>query len=136
MANSHASCDELLANAENLAVDQNWQKLTAVFESFVEETEKHFRNEEEILFPKTEGILPPGGPVEVMKYEHRQMRDLIGNLREQLGKQDQAGFLGEIETLVILMQQHNMKEEQILYPMLDQLLSEDVGTVIEEMDLT
>ena len=136
MAESHAGCDELLARAENLAAGEDWRNLTEVFDAFVVATEKHFSNEENILFPKTEGILPPGGPVEVMKFEHRQMRDPIANLREQLSEQDQTGFLGEIETLLILMQQHNMKEEQILYPMLDQILSDEVDPLVQQMDLT
>ena len=136
MTESHANCDGLLARAENLAADQDWQGAAAAFDAFVEATEKHFSNEENILFPKTEGSLPPGGPVAVMELEHRQMRELIAILQDQLSRQDQTEFLGEIETLLILMQQHNMKEEQILYPMLDELLAESSDKLMEEMDLT
>ncbi len=32
-------------------------------------------------------------------------------------------YLGYAETLLIMMQQHNLKEENVLYPMCDQHLS-------------
>ena len=51
-----------------------------------------------------------------------------------LEKQDKDGFLGDAETLLILMQQHNMKEEQIVYPMAERLLSTGQEQVIAEME--
>jgi len=33
----------------------------------------------------------------------------------------------------MLMQQHNAKEEQILYPMSDQVLGEDVPSILNKM---
>ena len=38
---------------------------------------------------------------------------------------DQPAFEDLAETLLILMQQHNIKEESILYPMCEQLIGED-----------
>ena len=40
-------------------------------------------------------------------------------------------YAGNAETLLIMMQQHNMKEENILYPMCDQHLGND-GGVLEQ----
>jgi hemerythrin-like domain-containing protein len=53
-----------------------------------------------------------------MKMEHEQMRGLIANIGGLVTAKDKDEVLGEAETLLILMQQHNMKEEQILYPMI------------------
>ena len=39
-----------------------------------------------------------------------------------IAQRDADGFLGNSETLNTLMQQHNMKEESILYPMTDRVL--------------
>jgi len=41
------------------------------------------------------------------------------------------GFLGASETLLFTMQQHNMKEEQMMYTMADDTL--DSSKIIEEM---
>jgi len=46
---------------------------------------------------------------------------------ERLSLTVQAG-----ETMVILMQQHNMKEEGILYPMIDSQMGPDVEALIGE----
>jgi len=75
-----------------------------------------------------------GGPVAVMRMEHEQVRELLQKLENSFEKQDQDGFLGTAETLLILMQQHNMKEEQILYPMAERMLATAQAQVIAEMD--
>jgi hemerythrin-like domain-containing protein len=68
------------------------------------------------------------GPTEVMRGEHRQMRDLLAQMEGALAVRDSDTFGGAAETLLILMQQHNMKEENILYPMCDNALgASDVG---------
>jgi iron-sulfur cluster repair protein YtfE (RIC family) len=51
---------------------------------------------------------------------------------EAITARDADSFLGLAETLMILTQQHNMKEEQILYPMSDRVLA-DPDTLIEQM---
>jgi DUF438 domain-containing protein len=71
------------------------------------------------------------GPTEVMRGEHRQMRDLLAQMRASLANRDSDDFGGNAETLLIMMQQHNMKEENILYPMCDNALGgSDVGASI------
>jgi hemerythrin-like domain-containing protein len=73
------------------------------------------------------------GPTEVMRGEHRQMRDLLAQMKDALTSRDADAFSGAAETLLILMQQHNMKEENILYPMCDNALgSSDVGSSVVE----
>jgi hemerythrin-like domain-containing protein len=73
------------------------------------------------------------GPTEVMRGEHRQMRDLLGQMKGALASKDSDAFGGAADTLLILMQQHNMKEENILYPMCDNALgSSDIGASLVE----
>ena len=50
-----------------------------------------------------------------------------------LTDRDTEAFLGEAETLMVLTQQHNMKEEQILYPMTDRSLAGDAPDVVDQM---
>jgi iron-sulfur cluster repair protein YtfE (RIC family) len=37
------------------------------------------------------------------------------------------------ETLMMIMQQHNMKEEQMLYPMMDQTLGQAGAEIAEQI---
>lgn len=134
MGTDHRRCDDLFVEAERKASAGDWSGAEAAFKSFVEATEHHFEMEESVLFPRFEqGSGSSMGPTQVMRMEHVQMRDLFRVMGEALQAQDSDGFLGEAETLLVLMQQHNMKEEQILYPMTDQVLESEREEVLKEM---
>ena len=62
------------------------------------------------------------------------MRELIALLSHAVTQKDQSEFLGEAETLLVLMQQHNMKEEQILYPMIDRVIGQESESFIRDME--
>lgn len=63
------------------------------------------------------------GPTQVMRMEHGQIRALLDDAVDALEQANPDDFLGLADTLLIMMQQHNMKEENILYPMCDQHLA-------------
>ncbi len=54
-------------------------------------------------------------------------------MRQSLVAEDSNEYLGQGETLLILMQQHNMKEERILYPMADEVLARDSEQLLAQM---
>ena len=58
----------------------------------------------------------------MMRYEHEQVRGLIGNMAESIENKDKDASLSLAESMMILLQQHNMKEEQMLYAMCDRQL--------------
>jgi Hemerythrin HHE cation binding domain. len=47
------------------------------------------------------------------------MRNLLARMSEAVSNGDPEKILEVSETMMILMQQHNVKEEGILYPMAD-----------------
>ena len=55
-------------------------------------------------------------------------------MSEALSNGDREEILEVGETMIILMQQHNVKEEGILYPMADQHLASYREELIERMD--
>jgi len=55
-----------------------------------------------------------------MRMEHQQMRALVQDLDNALAAKEKDEYLGLSETLMVMMQQHNMKEEMMLYPMMAQ----------------
>ena len=130
----HKHCDELFAQAEDACAGGDWVTGEKAFALLLDQLETHFTSEEELLFPAFETATGmTSGPTEVMRGEHRQMRDLLGQMKGALASKDGDAFGGAAETLLILMQQHNMKEENILYPMCDNALgSSDVGTSLVE----
>ena len=133
MAAHHKECDELFAKAEEVVAGGDWTNGLNYWHEFSTELEKHFSREENILFPEFEAATGMvGGPTQMMRMEHEQMRSLLNEIDKAGAAKDKDQFLGLTETLMITMQQHNMKEEQILYPMTDQSLS-SVAQIIERM---
>lgn len=128
MAQDHKDCDLLFATAENAASKEDWPTATQAFNDFVQAMERHLGVEENELFPAFEEATGMTmGPTEMMRSEHEQMRALFVEMREAVETKHSDNYLGISETLLILMQQHNMKEEQILYNMMDQHLTDDIS---------
>ena len=75
----------------------------------------------------------PAGPVQVMRMEHAQMNTLIEQLAVTLTHRDAQGYGGLSETLLIVMQQHNLKEEQMLYPIADHFLAPQREALLDRM---
>ena len=75
------------------------------------------------------------GPTQVMRLEHTQMRALLDDANAALNSGELDDYLGQAETLLIMMQQHNMKEENILYPMCDQHLSAELPDVLQHLEM-
>lgn len=130
MTQDHRRCDDMFTATETAVSEGNWLAATESWHDFEQTIEQHLKSEEEVLFPAFElATGNAGGPTSVMLMEHQQMRQLFGQIDTALSNQDADVVLGLTETLMILMQQHNMKEEQILYPMSQQVLPDAAATL-------
>lgn len=130
----HRECDEILSDVENLVHESGLSSATDKFNFFENEMIRHFLEEEDVLFPAFEqktGM--SGGPTHVMRMEHNMMRQNMSLMRGALEDGNEDRFLGICETLMILIQQHNMKEEQMLYNMAQMHLSDQNEALIEQM---
>ena len=131
MTRDHRGCDELFAAAETAVTIGDWPRAGRAFESFRGAMERHFQAEEEALFPAFEAHTGmTAGPTQVMRMEHGEMRELFEGLAAAAAARDADEFLGLAETLNLLIQQHNMKEEQVLYAMLDAALGPDAEKLL------
>ncbi len=123
MKAEHRECDTLFASAEEAIALGEWKEANQRFLDFANETLRHFKKEEESLFPAFESATGmTQGPTQVMRYEHEQVKGLIGNMAEAIEAEDKDAALSIAESMMILLQQHNMKEEQMLYAMCDRQL--------------
>jgi iron-sulfur cluster repair protein YtfE (RIC family) len=131
MTRDHRACDERFAAAESAASAGDWARAATELDAFRTAMERHFGLEEETLFPAFEqhtGMTT--GPTEVMRHEHAEMRGLFERLGEAAAARDADDFLGLAETLNLMMQQHNLKEEQVLYAMMDQSLGAEADGLL------
>ena len=92
----------------------------------------HHGKEEEVLFPTLEakGLTRVGGPVGVMLREHDTGRILLNHMREsaQQYRENAPGaarrFVGAAREYGTLLRDHIFKENNVLFMMAEQLLSE------------
>ncbi len=130
----HQRCDGFFVETEQLVADGDWAAAKKSFEIFSQAMEHHFAMEEKVLFPDFERASgSTAGPSQVMRMEHQQIRELLTGMAAATAEKNRDDFLGTAETLLILMQQHNAKEEQMLYPMCDNLLGDKRDEVLKRM---
>ena len=106
------------------------------FISFKHGLERHITWEEEVLFPlfqRKTGIIE--GPVAVMEDEHRQILNILEQINLRLQNNDFSSNRFEHD-LMVLLGGHNVKEENVLYPVLDHLLTQDEkASLVQQMKI-
>jgi hemerythrin-like domain-containing protein len=68
----------------------------------------------------------------MMRQEHQQMLTLMEQMKEAFAAKDREKFLSISDTWMMITQQHNMKEEEVLYPMLDENLAGEAPALIDQ----
>jgi hypothetical protein len=134
LTDDHRHCDETFVATERLVVDGRWDEAGLKCGEFADAIRRHFAREENLLFPafeETTGMTT--GPTAVMRMEHRQILQMLESLQDALARCDRNDCLGLTETLLMLMQQHNAKEENILYPMSDRVLGARAAGLVANM---
>ena len=119
----HDRLDALLsAHAEALASGKMAEAVQR-FSEFRTGLRHHIRMEEEVLFPAFERSVGDAecGPTAVMRLEHRLIESLLERIAAGLA--DPAGPTASIEALrrelLLVLADHNAKEEHIVYPLTD-----------------
>ena len=103
----------------------DFPKAKTAFVDFKAGLQRHVVWEEDVLFPlweKKTGMIG-GGPTIVMRREHQEIGDCLEGIYRKVQAQNPETDREE-ETLLDLLDRHNMSEEQVLYPAMDRVTSE------------
>ena len=121
----HRDCDARWADVEELLDTQDIDTARPAWQKFDTSMRRHFAMEEDVLFPAFDAIsgMGGGGPTAVMRMEHQQMRGLLEQIGDAMESADTQEALDIGDTLLMLIQQHNVKEEGMLYPMAENMLA-------------
>jgi hemerythrin-like domain-containing protein len=136
LSNEHRIIERVLSAVEKLAQGpvaalEPWKKALDFFRHFADECH-HFK-EEELLFPRMEehGIPIEGGPIGMMLVEHEEGRSYVRSMLAALSLVE-AGNDSAKESLVSsaqaychLLREHIEKEDEILFRMVDEVISAD-----------
>lgn len=135
MTGDHRQCDAFFVAVETALNETRWDQAIAAFAVYERAMLRHFRAEENLLFPEFENRTGMRmGPTQVMRNEHAQMRELLEAAAAALQAQDAEDYSGYAETLLIMMQQHNMKEENVLYPMCDSHIGDTSAVLLPRVE--
>ena len=117
----HDRLDALLQAYQTLKL-QNFSKAKAAFTEFKSGLERHIRWEEDILFPLWEDKsgMSDGGPTFVMRQEHRRIEGQLQAMDRNITEENTEDAQPE-QALFALLSGHNLKEERVLYPAIDQV---------------
>lgn len=135
MTNKHRECDHLLTQAEDLLDKGEFEDAQKKYNAFKDEALLHFTMEEEYLFPMLEEKSGMGsmGPTNVMRMEHAQAKSLFEKMDDAYNEHDTDRAFSLGESMNILLQQHNLKEEQMLYTMMNSALAEDAQEIVQKL---
>lgn len=120
----HGHCDALWAEVEGATEAGDTALAGERWRAFDAAMRRHLAMEEEVLFPLLDEAtgMRGMGPVAVMKHEHTQMRALLDRMGVLAREGRFDGVIDQGDSLMMLIQQHNTKEEGVLYPMMDAAL--------------
>lgn len=124
LEDDHRRLDALLADVARLADSGTHAEALIRFREFACGLNRHIDAEEQVLFPAFERMTGAvSGPTVVMRAEHLEIRRCIERAATVLEEQDATLAMDAVEALTEVLSLHNMKEEQILYPMTDRAVS-------------
>lgn len=128
--NDHDRLDSLLKTFQRLK-RTDFPKAKEAFVQFMFGLKRHIIWEEDILFPSFEkktGMFE-GGPTAVMRVEHTMIKKELDAIHDKVAKGNPDSDEAE-EKLLSVLKIHNQKEENILYPGIDRLLT---ATEVEQV---
>jgi regulator of cell morphogenesis and NO signaling len=121
----HDRLDELFKTFQKMK-RSDFTKAKEAFKAFKFGLQRHIVWEEDLLFPLWEEKtgMSEGGPTFVMRAEHRQIGQQLEAIHDKVAEQNPDSDQEE-QALLNLLGSHNMKEERVLYPAIDQVTSPD-----------
>jgi len=96
-------------------------------QQFLQQLDPHSRREEDILFPMMERYIGKQfGPIAVMEYEHQEAKRNIATFlqkTETICEKEAKQLASYVINAYMILTDHFTKEEQVLFPMAEKLLS-------------
>ena len=122
----HRRLDGILADAKRSLAAGDLPRACARFAAFRGGLERHMAVEEEIVFPAFEALTGAagGGPTQVMRGEHAEIRRLMTEVAACLERGSDEGRATPLAALTARVYAHNGREERVFYPAADRVAGE------------
>lgn len=129
----HGLYDLCLKIEKDEQPESHFAQLEPAVQVFINELGPHSEREEQVLFRMMEKYLGVGmGPIAVMEHEHDRAKSLIGLFfektkghRQDLNVEMMKELSGLIKNAYFTLTDHFSKEENVLFPMAERMLSSE-----------
>jgi regulator of cell morphogenesis and NO signaling len=136
----HGRLDALFAEHQRALLRLDTELAQACLEDYERALLAHMQDEEELLLPiyGARARIPLGGSVEIFRNEHRKMREYLLLFKQEMpklrGACDLEGaviwLLDSQTTFKRLHVHHDTRERKMLYPLLDEVTTEQERAVL------
>lgn len=135
MQDDHVLIDGIAERAVAAAAARDWDGFARDGTQFLRRLRRHIEMEERLLFPAFEERtgMTAGGPSVQMRVEHEQMQPILQRMEAALVARDATGFQLSTKALFDILVPHNQKEEQMMYPMLDEAMGAEAVALLGEV---
>lgn len=135
LAWDHDRLDAILELCTKLVGEGRFEEARAHMGEFKDGLFRHIEIEEQILFKAFEDKtgMRDVGPTAVMRMEHKDIKDAVEDIVKACDEKRLDDFENGKATLLGVLVEHNMKEEQVLYPGTDRLLDDKSRENLVEM---
>ena len=130
----HARLDELFLDHQRALLRLDLSTALDALEAYETELLAHIQDEEELMIPlyRERAEAPVGGTAEIFLGEHDKLRQFLVLFKEELAKMErledlERGVLFLLDSQHIfkrLLVHHDNRETKMLYPLLDQITTE------------
>jgi iron-sulfur cluster repair protein YtfE (RIC family) len=135
LATEHAHLDRLFRKHQRSLIESEIDNAVSILKSFATELDRHIDFEEQRLFTlyADKGGETAGGTLELFQAEHRKLRESLEHLIRQVetlgASTDRIGsilsLLDEENIFKGLFHHHAFREQNLLFPRLDELSTEE-----------
>jgi len=135
MQQDHVLIDGIAERAVAAAKSGDWAVLERDGLDFLRRLRRHIEMEEQVLFPAFEERtgMSAAGPSVVMRMEHEQMQPILEQMEQAVAARDGAAYQHASKALLDILVPHNMKEEEMMYPMIDRAADADAKALLEQV---
>lgn len=124
MRDRQKRCDSLFSAAEQAVGSQQWDTAHDSLSQYCDALEEHLAMEEKVVFPAYEAETSlPTDATGTLRAEHREFRSLMRRLEDAISQRDEKAYLEHSRMLDRMLREHERKEGELLYPLIDTALA-------------
>jgi len=136
----HRDLDEVFLEHQRALIRLELDRAQALLNKYEAQLLAHIRDEETLMIPlyRERVSAPVGGAAEIFLGEHEKIRQFVALFKQEIGK---LNLMDDLERGVLflldsqhlfkrLLVHHDTRERKILYPLLDQVTSEEERLVL------